>query len=114
MFKTTPRSVLLGGDLLRKSAMRVYIDDEGNLQHFDDTILDEHFGAYEHTDGSRIDRAPFGRQEDGNSHMIDAMLEHMLRLAAKNGFAADQVIGKVDGTDFTITDAAKKTIDAMI
>jgi len=115
MFKTTPRSVLLGGDLLRKSAMRVYIDDEGNLQHFDDTILDEHFGAYEHTDGSRIDRAPFGRQEDGNSHMIDAMLEHMLRLAAKNGFAADQVIGKKeDGTELTITDAAKKTIDAMI
>jgi len=66
--------------------MRIYVDEEGNLHHYDDTFLEEHEGAYEHEDGSPIDRAPTGRQEDGHFHMIDAMLEHIMRLAAKNGF----------------------------
>lgn len=119
MFKTTPRSVLMGGNLIRKSATRVYIDEDGNIQHFDDTILDEHIDAYGHTDSytgeeSRIDRAPFGRQEDGNSHMIDAMLEHMLRLAAKNGFDADQMITDNEGRSSTVRDAAIRGINAMI
>ena len=86
MFKTTPRSVLLGGDLILKSVMRVYVDEEGRAHHYDDTLLAEHQGAYEHEDGSPIDRAPTGRQEDGHFHMIDAMLQHIMRLAAKNGF----------------------------
>jgi|5B_taG_2_1085324.scaffolds.fasta_scaffold00602_2 hypothetical protein len=119
MFKTTPRSVLMGGNLIRKSATRVYIDEDGNIQHFDDTILDEHIDAYGHTDShtgeeSRVDRAPFGRQEDGNSHMIDAMLEHMLRLAAKNGFDADQMITDNEGRSSTVRDAAIRGINAMI
>ena len=119
MFKTTPRSVLMGGNLIRKSATRVYIDEDGNIQHFDDTILDEHIDAYRHTDShtgeeSSVDRAPFGRQEDGNSHMIDAMLEHMLRLAAKNGFAADQIITDNEGRSSTVRDAAIRGINVMI
>ena len=114
MFKTTPRSNLLGKDLIRKSATRVFIDEDGNIQHFDDTILDEHIDSYEHTDGKRIDRAPFGRQEDGNSHMIDALLEHMMRLAIKNGFSPDQVIGKTASGDFTLRDAGIHAINVMI
>ena len=109
MFKTTPRSTLMGGDLIRKSAIRVYIDEEGNIRHFDDSILAEHENAYEHEDffsgeKSRVDRAPFGKQEDGHFHAIDALLEHIMRLVAKNGFSPEQ---------FSREDAIR-TINTMI
>ena len=92
MFKTTPRSVLFGGDLLRKSAMRVYLDDDGNLQPFLDNLEPEHIDAYDHeVQGNRykVDRAPTGRQEEGHYHMIDAMLQHIMRLAANNSFSPE-------------------------
>ena len=90
MFKTTPRSVLLGGDLLRKSAMRLRINDDGTLARHTDTLteedLAEHGGGVPNPYGEgMVDRAPTGSGPN-HRHMIDALLHAMLRLSAKNGF----------------------------
>jgi len=90
MFKTTPRSVLLGGDLLRKSAMRLRINDDGTLERHTDTLteedLAEHGGGVPNPYGEgMVDRAPTGSGPN-HRHMIDALLHAMLRLSAKNGF----------------------------
>jgi len=94
MFKTTPRSVLLGGDLLRKSAMRLRINDDGTLARHTDTLTEEDLvdpqtgkGGVPDPHGGdwMVDRAPTGSGPN-HRHMIDALLHAMLRLSAKNGF----------------------------
>lgn len=100
MFKVTPRSVLFGENLLRKSITRVILDEDGNLQHFADNLLPEHMNSGVHnyfgTD-YRIDRPPTGEKEKGHYHMIDALYQQLLKLIQRNGYdinTLNQMLGE--------------------
>lgn len=91
MFKTTPRSILMGGNLIIKSAMRLRVNEDGTLSRHTDTLTEEDLAEFgggvpdPYNKGGMIDRAPTG-SGPGHYHMIDALLEAMLRLSEKNGF----------------------------
>jgi hypothetical protein len=101
MFKTTPRSVLLGGDLLRKSAGRLIVNEDGTLSRYDDTLTEEDLvdpqtgkGGVPDPHGGdwMVDRAPTGSGPN-HRHMIDALLHVMLQLSAKKGYGPNDEIG---------------------
>ncbi len=90
MFKTTPRSILMGGNLIRKSAMRLRINEDGTLERYTDNLTEEDLakngGGVPNPYGEgMVDRAPTG-SGPGHYHMIDALLEALLRLSERNGF----------------------------
>tara|TARA_R100000664_G_scaffold34206_2_gene55033 strand:+ start:1957 stop:3900 length:1944 start_codon:yes stop_codon:yes gene_type:complete len=90
MFKTTPRSTLMGGDLIQKSAMRLRINEDGTLERYTDNLTEEDLakngGGVPNPYGEgMVDRAPTG-SGPGHYHMIDALLEALLRLSERNGF----------------------------
>lgn len=94
MFKTTPRSILMGGNLIIKSAMRLRINEDGTLSRHTDTLTEKDIAHPDYPErgvpdpynkGGMIDRAPTG-SGPGHYHMIDALLEAMLRLSEQNGY----------------------------
>jgi len=94
MFKTTPRSVLMGGNLILKSIYRIRINEDGTITPELENYTDEHKGIEADEFGHAIDRPITGLQKDGHYHLIDAMINRALALARSNGFGEDRVTRK--------------------
>lgn len=105
MFKTTPRSVLMGGNLILKSAGRIRVNENGEIERYADTLEEEDFNSVPNPHGEgMIDRAPTGSGPQ-HRHMIDALLHTIMRIIAKNGFeVGDEIKNEaINGIDHMIS-----------
>ena len=113
MFKTTPRSVLMGDNLIRKSAGRIRVNENGEIERYADTLEEEDFNSVPNPYGEgMIDRAPTGSGPQ-HRHMIDALLHTIMRIIAKNGFeVGDQIKNEaINGIDHMISRRNSRVIE---
>ena len=113
MFKTTPRSILMGGNLIRKSAGRIRVNENGEIEKYTDTLEEEDFNSVPNPYGEgMIDRAPTGSGPQ-HRHMIDALLHTIMRIIAKNGFKVGEQIKNeaINGIDHMISRRNSRVIE---